>query len=643
MRLSALLLLMLSGCFATGWKPCSPQNCAGCCTADGVCAPGAEASACGSGGVECTTCSGATSGCRLGACGPCAPLCDGRTCGSDGCGGTCGACGAGEQCGAAGTCVACAANSCGEGCGDCPAGHECRSGTCAEGCGECPEGQVCSAAGACVPACTPSCSGKQCGPDGCGGTCGTCGAGEACSASGQCACTASCAGKQCGSDGCGGSCGSCATGVCNGAGQCVASCTPSCAGKQCGSDGCSGSCGTCPSGSACGASGQCQCAPACVGKQCGSDGCGGSCGGCPAGTACNTSNQCVPVCAPESNATFCARLQRQCGTVTEADNCGAGRTVYCGSCAVGQACSAAGQCVNTCTPETDAAFCARNARQCGSLNAADNCGTTRTVYCGACASGQACSAAGQCVSTCSPETDAAFCVRQARQCGSFSGTDNCGAARTASCGACATGQTCSAGQCVCVPETNAAFCARLQKQCGSVSGLDNCGASRTTSCGTCAAGQSCSAANVCVAPPRLSFSTGWQVLPGTGASTVEFRCVGTVTTTATGGTRCYRSSGDPVELRINGSTWVLYPGCDGLRSSNCMTTLTPSGATYKDYEVNAGGRLLCDAMGWPLSNTLADKNAGTVSSAVAVVQTNPAVIGTDPALKNYLTYVNCEP
>ncbi len=194
----------------------------------------------------------------------------------------------------------------------------------------------------------------------------------------------------------------------------------------------------------------------------------------------------------------------------------------------------------------------------------------------------------------------------------------------------------------CVPESDASFCARLQKQCGLATGLDNCGAPRTASCGSCASGQSC-VANACVGPQRLVFTTSWQVLPGTGSTTVEFRCAGTVTTTATGGTRCFRSQGDPVELRISGTTWLLYPGCDGLRSTNCMTSISPSSATYKDYEVNAGGRLLCDAMGWPLANTLADKNPGTYAADVAVVQTGPAVIGTAQGLKNYGTYVNCEP
>ena len=62
-----------------------------------------------------------------GRCEACAPSCDGKVCGEDGCGGSCGECGAGLRC----------------------------------------------AQGACE-ACAPSCEGKTCGDDGCGGSCGEC-------------------------------------------------------------------------------------------------------------------------------------------------------------------------------------------------------------------------------------------------------------------------------------------------------------------------------------------------------------------------------------------------------------------------------------------------------------------------------------
>jgi hypothetical protein len=47
---------------------------------------------------------------------------------------------------------------------------------------------------------------------------------------------------------------------------------------------------------------------------------------------------------------------------------------------------------------------------------------------------------------CTPETDTAFCARLARNCGNVTGTDNCGAERTvASCGSCAGPMTCGGG------------------------------------------------------------------------------------------------------------------------------------------------------------------------------------------------------
>ena len=53
----------------------------------------------------------------------------------------------------------------------------------------------------------------------------------------------------------------------------------------------------------------------------------------------------------------------------------------------------------------------------------------------------------------------------------------------------------------CTPETNAAFCSRLGKNCGTVSAADNCGQTRSvSSCGSCTSPQTCGGAgtpNVC--------------------------------------------------------------------------------------------------------------------------------------------------
>ncbi len=84
----------------------------------------------------------------------CTPDCGGKTCGSNGCGGTCGNCGGSQFC----------------------------------------------QYGQCVASCSRTCSGKACGADGCGGVCGTCGSGESCE-SGRCvplsgSCSPACIGGQ---------------------------------------------------------------------------------------------------------------------------------------------------------------------------------------------------------------------------------------------------------------------------------------------------------------------------------------------------------------------------------------------------------------------------------------------------------------
>ena len=103
----------------------------------------------------------------------CAPACDGKVCGDDGCGGSCGECAEGETCNANGTaCEFCdaVANCDGKVCGD---------DGCDGSCGECLEGETCSDDQTeCIP-CIPACSDPlgnpyECGDDGCGGVCGVC-------------------------------------------------------------------------------------------------------------------------------------------------------------------------------------------------------------------------------------------------------------------------------------------------------------------------------------------------------------------------------------------------------------------------------------------------------------------------------------
>ncbi|MBM4344477.1 MAG: hypothetical protein FJ100_14015 [Deltaproteobacteria bacterium] len=287
---------------------------------------------------------------------PCKPACDGKACGSDGCGGTCGACKAGDVCVfATGKCVVdpCAGIGVAGCCqgddrvqcvGGKPAKDTCGSGEAACGwdgtaafvCGKAgAEGPMGGPAKACpAKLCVPNCKGKVCGDDGCGGVCGSCAASQKCIA-GSC-CQPDCTNKNCGSDGCGGSCGSCPNGqtcsqgagvcmggdACQGApygvgccfGQTVKRCakpmtlqTEDCSNSEgvCGWDakfnryGCGTQGGKDPSGKApmlC--AGAPACVPQCAGKSCGPDGCGGTCENlCPQGAVCNAkTGTCVDGC-----------------------------------------------------------------------------------------------------------------------------------------------------------------------------------------------------------------------------------------------------------------------------------------------------------------------------------------------------------
>ena len=157
--------------------------------------------------------------------GSCYPVCHGKTCGGDGCGGSC---------------------------GTCPEGIECIDNQCFD-----------------ENICVPSCIEKQCGDDGCGGSCGDCPPEAGCLTNGLCAYI-----DDCDTIGYEGVCAGdriywcengdiftydCAElektcGTTEGVGQsCVEPppCQKSCDGRTCGDDGCGGSCGSCDSGQTC--------------------------------------------------------------------------------------------------------------------------------------------------------------------------------------------------------------------------------------------------------------------------------------------------------------------------------------------------------------------------------------------------------
>jgi len=124
----------------------------------------------------------------------CLPDCEGKECGGDGCGGSCGDCGEWELCSEDQLCVCqfldCLWDCCSESetCFDdqcCLAtceGKECGTDGCGGSCGDCEAGCYCGG-GMCLGSCNeciPDCENNECGWDGCGSKCGTCDANDFC-------------------------------------------------------------------------------------------------------------------------------------------------------------------------------------------------------------------------------------------------------------------------------------------------------------------------------------------------------------------------------------------------------------------------------------------------------------------------------
>lgn len=243
-------------------------------------------------------------------------------------------------------------------------------------------------------------------------------------------------------------------------------CTPTCAGRSCGEDGCGGSCGSCDAGASCTNAGHCLtttatlCAPTgltgvgcCDGGElsyCNQDGkqvlvdCGGPCGWDP-----NNAYYECGFYGAEPSGSYAYQCVEPCvpdcnGKSCDGDGCGGS----CGACGSGEACSA-GAC--ECAPQCSGKVCGT-----------DGCGGT----CGTCASNEACNA-GAC--ECVPECSGKSC-----------GPDGCGQ----SCGSCDTDEACQGGACVCVPQCGG-------QECGD----DGCGGS----CGGCGTSQVCDAAGSCQA------------------------------------------------------------------------------------------------------------------------------------------------
>lgn len=318
---------------------CNPDNCSGCCTAEGRCLEGTTAASCGVAGNLCERCSDGRA-CSSGVCEGCndttcaGGCCSGNTCHPSGFK----ACGMG-----AAACVTCnpdRADACSKSgdclCGvgpPCEMGQHCSGGACVCDASSCPGG--CCVAGQCNTHVFPNCGAPE------SASCKSCDdRSDRCSTTGACSCgesgVACGTGQRCLQGSCVCDSTSCPTGCCK-AGSCDSGTTlTSCGGggKSCSAcngtmaDACTAGGCRCGSGSAC-TSGQ-----RCTGVKCVCD--ATSCpGGCCLGDRCMMPS--LSECGSGGGLCLsCATGKADhCGTGCECgfgDACGSGRHCYGGHC-----------------------------------------------------------------------------------------------------------------------------------------------------------------------------------------------------------------------------------------------------------------------------------------------------------------------
>jgi len=151
--------------------------------------------------------------------------------------------------------------------------------------------------------------------------------------------------------------------------------------------------------------------------------------------------------------------------------------------------------------ETNLAFCQRLGKNCGSVTGTDNCGNSRTINCGTCSAGQTCDETGTCAS----------CMDTCSSLGYNCGVHTiCGVGTN--CGTCSGGQTCnSTGQCATICTDT---CPSLGYNCGVHTICEV-----SINCGTCSAGDSCDSRGICVPDctdtcSALGYNCGTQTVCG---------------------------------------------------------------------------------------------------------------------------------
>jgi len=245
----------------------------------------------------------------------------------------------------------------------------------------------------------------------------------------------------------------------------------------------------------------------------------------------------------------------------------------------------------------------------------------------------ACNSGGHCVTTC---TASQTC------CAVDTCKNNCKAYITAAGGS----GPCDSSPCLCpapkvdnsssccTPETDAAFCSRLGKNCGSVTANDNCGNSRTVSCGSssCSNGYTCSGSNVCTcvsgtvcsgtccSSGQVCYSgscctvSSWSPLPSTVCSGTGF-----TQTSNCGTTRGSTGTKASVWGTCGGCTPTCDQSCSGTQSDStgcqspraCTVLATGCGGAtpycYQHQCCNANAGLTCQP-----TNSCGQYNTGTI-------------------------------
>lgn len=250
-----------------------------------------------------------------GACTTCTPMCTGRDCGMDGCGGDCGTCASGYTCNA-GICecvppsAAALCSAAGADCGTITVTDAC-GGARTVGCGTCTSVSTCGAITPNRCGCVAETDAELC--TAAGATCGTISRFDRCAVRRSLLCGTCLAPETCGGGGVAGTCGSCTpetdAELCTAA---SATCGSISVTDRCGTARSVG-CGTCVSPETCGGAGVANtcgiCTPSCAGRICGGDGCGGSCGTCAVGERCRLGACETIPCDPVDN-TGCTSSER---------------------------------------------------------------------------------------------------------------------------------------------------------------------------------------------------------------------------------------------------------------------------------------------------------------------------------------------